>query len=282
MLFINQQRQLISKLRAAMAERALSVSAGVITNDDRRATHDEIIARVVFDLKVEDGKLKVINHTFFLKASELGVRQSLTEVLGLKGEKLTAAAEQAKARPAIKRKLLISARKITKINSDTQERIRDEMIAGLDAGEGLKELTARIADTFKIRLNKAKTIARTQTAGAVGTGRHEGFRFAGLELKTWLSSRDDHVRPAHREAEAKYAAGIPIDSFFVVGGENLMYPGDPSGSAANIINCRCVELAKSAAGKSFDLAVYSSSQFYSYSDMQRDIAAQKESSNAAS
>jgi len=24
-----------------------------------------------------------------------------------------------------------------------------------------------------------------------------------------------------------------------VGGERLMYPGDPSGSAENVINCRC-------------------------------------------
>jgi hypothetical protein len=32
---------------------------------------------------------------------------------------------------------------------------------------------------------------------------------------------------------------IPIDDFFDVGGEKLKYPGDPRGSAGNVIQCRC-------------------------------------------
>jgi hypothetical protein len=34
-------------------------------------------------------------------------------------------------------------------------------------------------------------------------------------------------------------ANVPIDEPFIVSGEELMYPGDPSGSAGNVINCRC-------------------------------------------
>jgi len=30
-----------------------------------------------------------------------------------------------------------------------------------------------------------------------------------------------------------------MDEPFIIGGESLDYPGDPSGSAANVINCRC-------------------------------------------
>jgi hypothetical protein len=30
-----------------------------------------------------------------------------------------------------------------------------------------------------------------------------------------------------------------MDQAFEVGGEMLMYPGDPAGSAGNVINCRC-------------------------------------------
>jgi len=30
-----------------------------------------------------------------------------------------------------------------------------------------------------------------------------------------------------------------MDQPFIVDGESLDYPGDPSGSAANVINCRC-------------------------------------------
>ena len=31
-----------------------------------------------------------------------------------------------------------------------------------------------------------------------------------------------------------------LDGEFIVGGEALSYPGDPKGSADNVINCRCV------------------------------------------
>jgi hypothetical protein len=32
---------------------------------------------------------------------------------------------------------------------------------------------------------------------------------------------------------------VPLDKPFNVSGQNLMFPGDPNGSAGNVINCRC-------------------------------------------
>jgi hypothetical protein len=276
--FVRQQRQLVKKL-----QQALSVSAGAETQNSKLKTQnssfaskaaDEIIARVVFDLKVEDGKLKVINHVYFGKASELGIRQAVTEILGLKGEELNKRAAEIKLRAAVKRSMLVSSRRITNINANTQDAIAAELQEGLEAGEGLNELTSRIKETFKFRRTKAQGIARTQTSGAVGTGRHEGFRSSGIELKTWLSSRDAHVRDSHREAESKYEGGIPIDSFFELTGGRVLFPGDPSGPAGEIINCRCIELVKKAAGKDYDIP----QQFYSYSDMQRDLALESKES----
>ena len=270
--FIRQQRILIKKL-----QQALSVSAGISTNDAIRNATDDIIARVVFDLKVENGKLTVINHTYFGKASELGIRQALTEVAGLKGEDLNKRTADVKLRPAIKRLLQISSRRITDVNKTTQGMVANELQAGLEAGEGLTELTSRIKDVLGSNRQRALNIARTQTGGAVSTGRHEGFRSSGIELKSWLSARDVHVRDSHGEAESKYADGIPVDSFFELKGGRVMFPCDPSGPAGEIINCRCVELAKKADGKAYILP----EQFYSYSDMQRDIAIErKESSDA--
>jgi len=259
--FVRQQLVLIRKLRPALKEnRNLRAS---------KAPADDIVARVVFDLRIQNTKLQVINQTFFKKASELGVRQSLTEVLGLTGDALAEFAESVKAKPAIKRKMLISSRKIVGVNKTTQDMVANQLRSGLEAGEGLAELTARIKKTLGGNLQRAQRIARTQTGGAVGTGRHEGFRAAGMELKVWLSSRDDTVRDSHRAAESRYADGIAIDSHFEVGGDYLMYPGDPAGSAAQIINCRCVELVKRAAAKTFDLTYYAALAFYTYSDMQK-------------
>ena len=53
---------------------------------------------------------------------------------------------------------------------------------------------------------------------------------------TWRTQGDDRVRPAHADAEGQeVAANEP----FVVGGEELLCPGDPAGSDENIIGCRC-------------------------------------------
>jgi len=257
--FVRQQRILLGKLKKALSE-----------FKSEKADPEQIITRVVFDLKVEDGKIKVINHTFFEKGSELGVRQSLSEILGLSGDELTEAAEQAKRIAWLKGKLVISTHKITGINRTTQNMVANQLRKGLEAGESLNELTARIKTTLGSNRARALGIARTQTASAVGTGRHAGMQAAGVELKAWITSGDTEVRDAHVAAGQKYAEGIPLGQPFEVGGELLMYPGDPAGSAANIINCRCVEIARKAEGKIFSLAYYSNLKFYSYNNMPCD------------
>ncbi len=259
--FVRQQRILIGKLKKALSELK-----------SEKADPEQIITRVVFDLKFEDGKIKVINHTFFEKGSELGIRQSLSEILGLSGESLDEAAEQAKRIAWVKGKRVISTQKITGINRTTQEMVAKQLRAGLESGEGLNELTDRIKTTLGSNRTRALRIARTQTAGAVSTGRHAGMQKAGVELKAWITSGDPQVRDSHVAAGSKYTEGIPLDQPFEVDGELLMYPGDPVGSAANIINCRCLEIARRAAGKAFDLAYYAGKQFYSYNDMQKTPA----------
>lgn len=268
--FIRQQRILLDKLKKALAEskiESVKSAKSVVKNTD------EIIARVVFDLKTENGKIKVINQVFFEKAGELGIRQSLSEILGLSGEALDEAAEQAKRFAWVKGKLAISTHKITGINRTTQNIIARQLRQGLESGEGINELTARIKTTLGSNRARALSIARTQTAGAVDTGRHAGMSQAGVELKAWITSGDTEVRDSHVSAGIKYAQGIPLEQPFEVSGELLMYPGDPAGSAANIINCRCLEIARRAAGKAFDLAHYANMQFYSYLQMQKDKTA---------
>ena len=269
--FLRQQRILTAKLKKALAE----VKDKSQTKDDV----DRIVARVTFDLTIENGKIQVINQTFFGKGAELGIRQTLSEVSGLSGEELTEATEQAKRRPAIKASLLKSSQRITKVNAATQRRVAEQLSQGLEVGEGLNELSGRIRQTLGSNRARALSIARTQTAGAVSTGRQAGMSHAGVELKSWVTSGDDHVRPAHTEAGSRYAEGIALDVPFDVGGEMLMYPGDPAGSAGNIINCRCLHIARRAAGKRFDDAWYAGHKFYAYSDMPKADDSDKDNLN---
>jgi HK97 family phage portal protein len=261
--FVRQQRVLIRKLEMIYEE-----GKAVL-----KATPDEVLARVVLDLKIQDGKLRSINQSFFMKSGELGIRQALSEILGLKGKDLAEKVQQVKNIPWFKGKLLVSTQKISGVNKITQKLVARQLKQGLEAGEGLDKLAGRIKDVLGSNRARAQTIARTQTSGAVGTGRHSGMKAAGVDLKGWLTAGDEHVRKSHADAGDKYADGIPLDIPFTVGGENLMYPGDPSGSPANIINCRCAEIARRAAGKEFGLEFYANLKFYSYENLTADAAA---------
>lgn len=268
-LFVRQERLLKSKLKAAYGDLAKSADSP----DQRLKKAEDIIARVVFDLKKENGKIRVINDLFFQKASELGIRQALTES-GVTGEDLAAAVPPVKASSLLKASQAISTERVAAVNQVTQRKIAATLRSGLDQGEPLQQLTDRISDVLGESRARALRIARTQTAGALNTGRHAAMVAAGNDGKGWITSGDDHVRQAHRQAGLDYAAAIPIEQPFIVGGERLMYPGDPSGSAANIVNCRCLQIAlalREQKGKSW--RYYQNYKFYSYADMQRDLYA---------
>jgi hypothetical protein len=90
--------------------------------------------------------------------------------------------------------------------------------------------------------NRAMTVARTETIGAVNAG---VFRGAELEaerrgdpapFKQWISTDDTRTRPTHVEADKQRTL---LSSPFVVGNSQLQFPGDPRGPAAEVINCRC-------------------------------------------
>ena len=65
----------------------------------------------------------------------------------------------------------------------------------------------------------------------------------GLKLqKEWVSAQDERTRQSppdefdHVEADGQV---VGMKDAFTVGGEQLMFPGDPGASAGNLINCRC-------------------------------------------
>lgn len=86
---------------------------------------------------------------------------------------------------------------------------------------------------------QARRIVRTEATNAANYATEQAAvnLFAGQDLtKTWRSGFDARVRDAHREANGQV---VPFNSKFSVGGESLQRPGDPNGSASNVINCRC-------------------------------------------
>lgn len=118
--------------------------------------------------------------------------------------------------------------------------MKKEIQAGHDAGESEAKIAKRLRDRFALEESRAETVASTETAAAYGFSRNDAMEQAGVTHKKWLGSGLPTMRDTHREASGQI---VPMDQPFSVAGESLMFPGDPAGSASNVINCHCVSVA---------------------------------------
>lgn len=89
---------------------------------------------------------------------------------------------------------------------------------------------------------RARMIARTEVIGASNQSTFEAVKSSGVEIeKKWLTG-GMNIRPSHKAAEAQ--GWVDFNEPFKVksnnGVDTMMHPGDPSGSAENVINCKCV------------------------------------------
>lgn len=121
----------------------------------------------------------------------------------------------------------------------------------LKAGKTLKETTDEV---FKIMRSprfyrwQAERIARTETTGAANYGAVQAGDVSGFVMeKRWISALDVRTRRTppsnydHREMNGQ-RVGLKEKFIFNKGGlrqDELGYPGDPNGSAGNVVNCRC-------------------------------------------
>lgn len=129
-------------------------------------------------------------------------------------------------------------------NRDNQRRLtrqlREHLAQGLIQGQSYRTTAKRIRERMEIGANSALTIARTENHRVrqqAGQDSREKAAESGLILKKqWISAHQDRTREAHEEADGQI---VDYDQPFEVDGEELMYPGDPSGSPENVINCRC-------------------------------------------
>lgn len=126
----------------------------------------------------------------------------------------------------------------TEVNATTWDDLKASLAEGNDAGESLVSLAARMEQVMGDRIaSSAETIARTEVLPAYNKGSHDAWEQSGVvSRKQWLAAIDNRTRDAHAEAHGQT---VGLDEAFQVGGESLMFPGDPNGSADNVINCRC-------------------------------------------
>jgi len=129
-------------------------------------------------------------------------------------------------------------RHITNITETTRAQIIRGIARGEAEGLGVAGVARFVRDLVpSLSVQRANLIARTETHGAANYGANGAAKETGLTIrKEWVSAGDGRTRDDHAEADGQI---VGVDEMFDVGGEGLFYPGDPGGSAENIINCRC-------------------------------------------
>lgn len=153
------------------------------------------------------------------------------------------------SRPAVTAYLAEVENRMVRTPDEVFDVIASTVARGAGAGESIPTVAARIEDILTTTgtghwRGRAVTVARTETIGALNFGRQDSFTAAaellGEEFEhQWLATIDRRTRLDHAEADLQR---VPLSRPFLVGGEELMYPGDRNGSASNVINCRCTTL----------------------------------------
>lgn len=129
------------------------------------------------------------------------------------------------------------------ITRTTYAQIAQQITEGLEAGEHVDDLAARVGRVFDEAIGtRAQMIARTESIGALNQAADtyaNALPSGTVAYKRWLAVHDTRTRPAHAAADGQQAA---VGEPFVVGGFPLQHPGDPTAPPDDVINCRCTAI----------------------------------------
>lgn len=131
------------------------------------------------------------------------------------------------------------------------DQLRNTLVAGFKAGEGIRKLTQRVQAVYGSVLKgqyEALRIARTETISASNAGAMMGYETSGVvKEKGWLTTRDQRTRGADPDDVADHwnmdGDRVKLNEAFIDGrtGARMMHPGDTGlgAGAEDLVLCRC-------------------------------------------
>lgn len=115
--------------------------------------------------------------------------------------------------------------------------ITQEISRGIASSLPYRDIARNISNVSKAPLSRSKTIARTEGHRIQQTSARDAQQAAKAKgadvLKQWDAVLDGRTRDSHRRVDGEIRE---LEEKFSNG---LMFPGDPSGGAAEVVNCRC-------------------------------------------
>jgi hypothetical protein len=165
-------------------------------------------------------------------------------------------------------RLHLLSRSVIPITETTKAFILRVISEGVAAGWGIDKIVRELrnSDLTKYR---AQLIARTETTRAMNTGAMMAAAAGNVAVrKKWVSAQDNRTRRLPKdEFDHLHMNGViaEYDEPFIIeskgGGEELQFPGDPTGSAGDVINCRCTQVfvpIRDESGELIDPLTYNS------------------------
>lgn len=148
--------------------------------------------------------------------------------------------------------------------TDLKKKITGEISRGLSTGQMYSEIARNIASWAQIPKSNAMRITRTEAhriqCKATSDAQHRAKEKGADVVKQWDSTLDSKTRESHVEMDGEIAE---LDDTFSNG---LEYPGDPKGSAEEVINCRCALLQRARWALGNDYTKWSEDAPIVYSD----------------
>ncbi|MEG2717608.1 MAG: phage minor head protein, partial [Eubacterium sp.] len=128
------------------------------------------------------------------------------------------------------------------LNANSKEMVKKVLADAIENNKGgnLPALLVAIKvglESISERIDyRSQQIAQNEVLSTGNEGRYMAALIAGKRTKVWKTVGDSKVRDWHKAANGQTVA---IGDYFIVNGERMLYPKDPNGSAANVVNCRC-------------------------------------------
>lgn len=92
-------------------------------------------------------------------------------------------------------------------------------------------------EDYYVSPQRSVVIAENEANSIVNHSDYVRAKQEGKTRKQWITREDKHVRLWHEEADGE---DVPIDEYFLIGDDKMLYPHDYTASPRNIINCRCI------------------------------------------
>lgn len=122
--------------------------------------------------------------------------------------------------------------------SGLKKAITQEISRGIASGLSYSDIARNLKNATAAPMSRAKTITRTEGHRIQQTSARDAQYAAKAKgadvVKQWGAALDGRTRDSHRRVDGEIRE---LDEKFSNG---LRFPGDPHGSAAEVVNCRCI------------------------------------------